>query len=62
MLGLFIDGALTDTLDWNYPKPETSAQMGTFVIGDVSKEASMSWCLASSYLISAPIGLHRIFR
>ena len=62
MSGLFIDGALTDTLDWNYPKPESFAQMGTFVIGDISEEARMSWCLASSYLISAPLGLRRISR
>ncbi|KAF8233255.1 beach-domain-containing protein [Tricholoma matsutake] len=52
---LFVDGVLTDTLDWSYPKPESSAQTGTFVIGDASENARMSWCLASSHLISAPL-------
>lgn len=56
ILGLFVDGALTDTLDWSYPKPESSAQMGMFIIGDASEKASMSWCLASCYLISTPLG------
>jgi hypothetical protein len=56
MSGLFVDGILTDTLDWSYPKPESSAQMGTFVIGDASENAKMSWCLASCYLISTPLG------
>lgn len=56
MLGLFVDGALTDTLDWSYPKPESSAQLGMFVIGDASETARMSWCLASCYLISTPLG------
>jgi hypothetical protein len=56
VLGLFVDGILTDTLNWNYPGPESSAQLGTYEIGDTSEKARMSWCLASSYLLSAPLG------
>ncbi|KAG6877946.1 hypothetical protein C0993_001804 [Termitomyces sp. T159_Od127] len=51
---LFHDGVLSDTLDWVYPKAE-AAQLGTFVIGDASQTAKMSWCIASSYLLTIPL-------
>jgi len=55
--GLFVDGALSDTRNWKYPKPESTSQTGAYVIGDVSKEAKMSWCIASAYLIASPLGM-----
>ena len=55
--GLFVDGALSDTLNWSYPKPEPTLQTGAFVIGDASKGAKMSWCIASAYLIASSLGM-----
>lgn len=54
--GMFIDGILNDTVNWAYPKMESVAQLGTYTIGDASAEATMSWCIASSYLLSSPLG------
>ncbi|KAF9466003.1 hypothetical protein BDZ94DRAFT_1252774 [Collybia nuda] len=53
---LFVDGVLSDALNWIYPKGDTTAQSGTFIIGDISSTARMSWCLASAYFISFPLG------
>ena len=55
-LGLFVDGVLIDTINWTYPKAEGTPQTGTYTIGDSSESACMSWCLASCYLISTPLG------
>ena len=58
MPGLFVDGALCDMLSWPYHKPESSLQNGTYTIGDTSEAADMSWCLASAYLLAAPLGTY----
>jgi hypothetical protein len=55
--GFFIDGVLIDLVNWAYPRPETTAQTGTYAIGDDSEEGSMSWCVASATLLSKPIGM-----
>ncbi len=55
--GFFIDGVLIDLVNWAYPRPETTAQSGTFTIGDDSEQASMSWCVASATLLSKPLGM-----
>jgi hypothetical protein len=57
MSGFFIDGVLIDLVNWAYPRPETTAETGTFMIGDDSEQASMSWCVASSTLLSKPLGM-----
>ncbi|KAG6865427.1 hypothetical protein C0991_002665 [Blastosporella zonata] len=53
--GFFLDGVLSDTLDWAYPKAE-AVQSGTYTIGDASSTSKMSWCIASSYLLTTPLG------
>ncbi|KAI0002519.1 beach-domain-containing protein [Russula compacta] len=57
-LRFFVDGVLIDLMNWAYPRPEMTAQTGTYVIGDDSEEASMSWCMASATLLSRPLGDH----
>ncbi|KAF9067929.1 beach-domain-containing protein [Rhodocollybia butyracea] len=53
---LFIDGVLTDTVHWNYPKASSSAQaVLQYVIGDSSKDATMDWCFSSCYMIALPL-------
>ncbi|KAG5653218.1 hypothetical protein H0H81_001695 [Sphagnurus paluster] len=51
----FVDGVLSDTVNWIYPKAE-AAQIVTHTIGDSSTAAKMSWCIASSYLLATPLG------
>ncbi|KAG6816009.1 hypothetical protein H0H87_009501 [Tephrocybe sp. NHM501043] len=51
----FVDGVLSDTLDWAYPKAE-AAQSGEYIIGDASNAANMSWCIASAYFLTTPLG------
>lgn len=55
-LGLFIDGVLNDTANWQYPKAESGPQRAAYTVGDTAPTAKMSWCLASSYLLSIPLG------
>ncbi|KAH9975416.1 beach-domain-containing protein [Lactifluus volemus] len=57
-LRFFVDGVLIDMMSWAYPRPESTAQTGLYVIGDDSEEASMSWCMASATLLSKPLGDH----
>ncbi|TFK36229.1 hypothetical protein BDQ12DRAFT_737089 [Crucibulum laeve] len=52
---LFIDGILADTVNWAYPKFESS-QPGAYTIGDTSTTARLSWCLASAFLLACPLG------
>lgn len=56
MSGFFIDGVLIDLVNWAYPRLETTAETGTFMIGDDSEQASMSWCVASATFLSRPLG------
>ncbi|KAG6916308.1 hypothetical protein DXG01_007465 [Tephrocybe rancida] len=41
-LRFFLDGVLSDTLDWAYLRSD-AAQFGTYTIGDASSTAKMSW-------------------
>lgn len=52
---LFIDGALNEAMTWGYPKSEKIPETGVYIIGDVSKTAKMSWCIASAYFIRTPL-------
>ena len=54
--GLFIDGVLCDGLNWPYPKNPTTATSASYVIGDDTPDATMQWCLSTSYLVSIPLG------
>ncbi|KAI6121096.1 hypothetical protein F5141DRAFT_1210770 [Pisolithus sp. B1] len=51
---IFIDGYLTDSLDWPYPAPEIIGR-GQLILGDTTPGRALSWCLASCYLLSAPL-------
>lgn len=55
--GLFIDGVLSDAMNWQYPKHGGLAKDGTYIIGDATEAASMSWAFASAYLVSTPLGI-----
>lgn len=55
---LFVDGVLNETANWAYPRPDSTAQTGTYTIGDDSDDARMSWCMASACLISKLLGDH----
>ncbi|THV04025.1 beach-domain-containing protein [Dendrothele bispora CBS 962.96] len=52
---LFVDGVLNDHVNWYYPKPDSSSSSIRFIIGDDTKDSELSWCIASSYLLSLPI-------
>ncbi|KIK26284.1 hypothetical protein PISMIDRAFT_271223 [Pisolithus microcarpus 441] len=51
---IFIDGHLTDSLDWPYPAPEVTGG-GRLILGDEAPRRALSWCLASCYLLSTPL-------
>ncbi|KAI6008605.1 hypothetical protein EDC04DRAFT_2871453 [Pisolithus marmoratus] len=51
---IFIDGYLTDVLDWPYPAPDLIGG-GRLVLGDSTPGRTLSWCLASCYLLSIPL-------
>ncbi|KAJ7639738.1 beach-domain-containing protein [Mycena polygramma] len=53
---LYVDGVLTDGLNWAYPKFESSPQTVKYVLGDDSGKARMSWCVASAHLMGVPFG------
>ncbi|KZT02850.1 beach-domain-containing protein [Laetiporus sulphureus 93-53] len=53
-LRVFIDGILTDALNWHYPKPDSSTN-GKYIIGDDIETTSLGWCVASAYFIASPI-------
>lgn len=57
--GLFIDGVLSDSVNWQYPKLDSS-KVGHYTVGDTNEFAQMSWCMASAYLISAALGMYEI--
>ncbi|KAH9925795.1 beach-domain-containing protein [Fomitopsis serialis] len=52
---IFIDGIITDAMKWTYPKPEYTAGVGIYQIGDNSGVAPISWSIASSYLFATPL-------
>ena len=58
--GIFVDGVITDVMKWTYPKPEYTAGVGIYQVGDNSGLAPMSWSIASSYLFATPLGMPAI--
>lgn len=59
--GLFIDGALTDTVNWPYPRMDNSSKFGghQYTVGELSADEGalqMSWSVASAYLVSTALG------
>jgi hypothetical protein len=54
LAGVFVDGVLTDAMQWVYPKQESTPQTGTYIIGDTAG-AAMSWSLASAHMLSIPL-------
>jgi hypothetical protein len=54
--GLFIDGIPCDGLNWSYPKSLTNVTHASYVLGDDTPDATMQWCLSTSYLVSTPLG------
>lgn len=52
---IFTDGAVTDALNWAYPKAEANRHSGLFVIGDSSSDVPLSWCVASACLVASPL-------
>ncbi len=53
---MFVDGVMNDSLTWAYPKSVFSAASTEYVLGSEDSDAQMSWCIATAYLISLPIG------
>ncbi|KAL5530973.1 hypothetical protein ACEPAG_3849 [Sanghuangporus baumii] len=55
---VFIDGSLVSTRQQLYPRADSTAQTISYVIGDSRDTPSpdMSWCFASCYLLSLPLG------
>ncbi|KAI6157101.1 hypothetical protein BKA82DRAFT_965252 [Pisolithus tinctorius] len=51
---IFVDGCLTDSLDWPYPPPDVIGR-GQLILGDTTLGRPLSWCLASCYLLSIPL-------
>jgi hypothetical protein len=52
--GMFVDGALTDAMQWVYPKLEPVPQTGTWILGDTAG-SPLSWSLASAHVLSMPL-------
>lgn len=55
--GLFVDGGLTDSVNWQYPRPDAVVREALYTIGDSSELSCMSWSIASAYIISLPLGM-----
>ncbi|KIK43894.1 hypothetical protein CY34DRAFT_788831 [Suillus luteus UH-Slu-Lm8-n1] len=51
---LFLDGVLSDSLQWAYPKFD-EASPANFMIGDDVATGESSWCVASAYLLSVAL-------
>ena len=52
--GLFVDGNMTDSVQWPYPRGDSTIDT-PYVIGDSTHGACLNWCIASSYLLSIPL-------
>jgi hypothetical protein len=62
-IGLYVDGVLVEGLQLPYPRAESMSGFGAnlgvrYTIGDAeaTNSSSMSWCLASAYLLGLPLG------
>ncbi|KAI0700338.1 beach-domain-containing protein [Cytidiella melzeri] len=53
---LFIDGVLSDAVNWQYPKMDMATKLGHYTVGDLSESGKMSWSIASAYIISTALG------
>ncbi|KAG2357108.1 hypothetical protein BDR07DRAFT_1421270 [Suillus spraguei] len=51
---LFLDGVLSDSLQWPYPKFDETSPV-TFKVGDDVAIVESSWCVASAYLLSVAL-------
>ncbi|KAH9919489.1 beach-domain-containing protein [Epithele typhae] len=51
---LFVDGTMTDSVQWVYPRGDTTVDR-PYTIGDSTDGASLNWCMASAYLICVPL-------
>ncbi|KAG2346496.1 beach-domain-containing protein [Suillus weaverae] len=51
---LFVDGVLSDSLRWPYPKFDEMSP-ATFMVGDDVAAVESSWCVASAYLLSVAL-------
>ncbi|KIJ62307.1 hypothetical protein HYDPIDRAFT_30564 [Hydnomerulius pinastri MD-312] len=51
---IFIDGVISESLDWAYPKIHDT-YAGEFTLGDKTPNRTSSWCIASAYLLSTPL-------
>lgn len=52
--GLFVDGTLVDSLQWQYPRGDANVDR-PYIVGDRSSDAVLNWCMASAYLFSQPL-------
>ncbi|EPQ51421.1 beach-domain-containing protein [Gloeophyllum trabeum ATCC 11539] len=53
---IYIDGVLTETLNWQYPKSLYTAGVGTYLLGDDVESTRARWCITSTFLLSSPLG------
>ncbi|KAG1745693.1 hypothetical protein EDB19DRAFT_1927133 [Suillus lakei] len=51
---VFVDGVLSDSLQWAYPKFD-EASPATLMVGDDVAAVESSWCVASAYLLSVAL-------
>ncbi|KIK98640.1 hypothetical protein PAXRUDRAFT_823685 [Paxillus rubicundulus Ve08.2h10] len=51
---IFIDGVLSESLDWAYPQIHETC-IGEVTLGDKTPNRTSSWCIASSYFFSIPL-------
>ena len=63
-IGLYVDGVFVEGLQLPYPRAESMSGFGAnlgvrYTIGDAeaTSSSSMSWCLASAYLLGLPLGM-----
>ncbi|OCH84794.1 beach-domain-containing protein [Obba rivulosa] len=52
---LFVDGALVASQNWPYPKSANAVSTVDYVLGDLRETATLSWCVASVYMLSVPL-------
>ncbi|KAH7912895.1 hypothetical protein BJ138DRAFT_1124827 [Hygrophoropsis aurantiaca] len=51
----FIDGVLSDSLTWAYPKIDDSSISATLKVGGVSSLSNLAWSIASLYLLTVTL-------
>ncbi|KZT37329.1 beach-domain-containing protein [Sistotremastrum suecicum HHB10207 ss-3] len=53
--GLFVDGILTDSFNWSYPRLDANNTPVIYFLGDKTPNSDCEWSLASAYLLSTPL-------